>query len=77
MELKELSEKLNIDGDAIWKKVQENRKRREGCPGHDFQINTPRPFRYTCKVCGCEEDSLFVTGYLQGLAHGKEACHEK
>jgi len=59
--------------DKIWKDVQENRAKLDGCPLHEFKW-TPEPGtmlrrKFTCTKCGGTVDSTAHHWYTVGLRH--------
>lgn len=68
--LQEITGLSRSDMEKCMEKVKENRAKRDSCKRHEFVAGVPRFGKYTCKNCGCVEDSSFVVGYEQGLKHG-------
>ena len=57
---------LSLD---IMKKINENSLKEENCILHKFVRGSTG--KYVCKNCGCQEDVMFVHGYLRGLEHAR------
>lgn len=56
---------------AIMEKVNENKRKRESCTGHDFEKPVTIKTKYHCKNCGCEEGIEYIKGYEDGIKHAR------
>ena len=61
---------LDPESIEIMQQINNNIMKRNSCKIHEFKRGSRSMYR--CKNCGCEEDSSFVAGYMQGLKHGNE-----
>lgn len=75
--------KLSPEYQAIWEKVQENKKRLESCPGpHEFKpVDASSPAarigRQVCAICGGEVDAVNAIWYRHGLEDANKAEQAK
>lgn len=54
----------------ICEAINENNRRRDSCGFHEF-VDGDRLSRSKCINCGCEVDSYYVQGYMDGIKHQK------
>ena len=61
----------------IMQRSNENEEKEQSCNLHDFkQVKINGLPKYRCKICGCEEDCGWVSGYMRGIEHGKNFRRE-
>ena len=57
----------------IWRQAQENQRRLDSCPGHEFEPigDAPLNRRERCRACDGEVDVHAARWYRLGLDHGR------
>lgn len=70
----EKAKSYNFDSESIevMEKANANESKRNSCKMHEFGKDVNKYGQFTCKNCGCEENSVYVNGYNDALRHARE-----
>lgn len=62
---------LTPEAKKLWEAVQLNSRKRASCLGHEWKRDQEHLTRWICPHCDSWTDIGFVSGYMQGLEHGR------